>query len=217
VRTPHRRQRGLHTSPWARLFDRAQSALSLTRRVYERSSEWRSATERLGDGDSERVRGLLCLVVELSIADAESMDCEPSDRFATLTRCLAAEVPPETVPVTQRSVPSSAERSQVVAIETAAPVSTEWGSSHLVVLDGLLDAGKIADALELYAALCAQTDNAPERRKMAHGHFGIGDERERRALDHRIGAIFDADPAWRDAFEARVSMVMNQFVERMFA
>ena len=198
--------------PWDQLFGGAQ-ALSLLQRIYERSSQWRFATASLGAADSERVQGLLRLVVELSIVDGESMDCDPADRFATPTACLSPEDAAEPVPATE---PSS-RVSQVVAIETAAPATAALGGSPMAALEGFLDADSTADALELYASLCAQTDHAAERRRMAHRHFGIGSERERRALDHRVGAIFDADPAWRDAFEARVSMVMNQFVERMFA
>jgi hypothetical protein len=79
-----------------------------------------------------------------------------------------------------------------------------------VLVRKLLDKGETHRALEIYAALCAETEAAPERRPRIQVIFGLMTEAQRRALDHRFEGLFDGDPSLRDAFSERVRVLAGE-------
>jgi hypothetical protein len=79
-----------------------------------------------------------------------------------------------------------------------------------VLVRKLLDKGETHRALEIYAALCAETEAAPERRPRIHVIFGLMTEAHRRALDHRFESLFDADATLRAMFASRVARLAEE-------
>ena len=78
----------------------------------------------------------------------------------------------------------------------------------------LLDQGDATRALDIYAALCAETEAAPPRRPRIHSLFGLSTEAQRRALDHRFESLFDRDPGLREVFSARVARLTEELARR---
>lgn len=109
--------------------------------------------------------------------------------------------------------PSMARSIIARAVSQVDDVTLQGGKAPVkpaVLVRKLLDEGETHRALEIYAALCAETEAAPERRPRIHVIFGLMTEAQRRALDHRFESLFDADAALRAMFESRVERLTSE-------
>ena len=82
-----------------------------------------------------------------------------------------------------------------------------------IMCRNLLRAGEYGKALDLYAALRAETETDPHRRHTLQVMFGLMNEGQRRQLDEQFETLFAEQPDLQNALEQRVTLLKGRLAE----